>query len=499
MISNNCIGFLLGELYMFVNCLVILLYYGFYTITKKYFVSYKQNVLFPLLITLFCLLIEIKFPFENQYVLVDAIIVTPFNTYIKILVNIIAVIFFLISYYYIYHFKLNNYENNILILIIQLGVFITISSNNIILLYLSLELITISTYLLVSINKISVYNIEVGLKYFIVGSVSSGMLLLGFSFIYGITGMINLQQIYIFFYYSFITDLKNTIINFYLILSMLFVLTGLLFKIYAAPFHLWISDIYEGTPFHTLFYINTVPSLIYTLVLLQFTEMFNPIISLANILLVFSVLSMALGIIGALFQRRLKRLLAYSSITHVGYFLLLICIYLKGHILGISSFFFYYLFYLLNISFIFSILLQNIVYSSSFKKKILDQLINYRGLYYVNNFQAFLMMVSLFSIAGIPPFVGFFSKLYLIMSLLISYTSWYIVVLFIFMTVLSCFYYINLIKNIYYYSPDRYTFIFHNINIAVIANALLLFILLFLFINNYAVIIVNYITLCYIL
>ncbi|MCH8476008.1 MAG: hypothetical protein LAT55_12370, partial [Opitutales bacterium] len=215
----------------------------------------------PAMILLTVVLLELKYPFACHYILESSIYINEYTNLIKLILNLVVFFICIISYTYIKTLKLNNFETYILILSAQLGILIILISNNLILLYLSLELTTITIYILISLNKLNNYSIEAGLKYFIIGAVTSGMFLIGLSILYGTTGVTTISDLLLFSssYYLNLATNSFQLIDFYIILSFLFIIISLLFKIYSAPFHLWISDIYQGATMHVLSYISTVP------------------------------------------------------------------------------------------------------------------------------------------------------------------------------------------------------------------------------------------------
>lgn len=489
------LNLVIPEIILILNYVILIIYFGLYTISKKYkyIISYKQNVSMPILVLVITVLLEIHYPYNTHFIFDNMLITNNYINYIKILTNITTIIICASSYVYIKNLKLNNFETYILILSIQIGVLILLMANNTILLYLSLELITITIYILVALNKMNNYSIEAGLKYFIVGAVSSGIFLIGLSILYGTTGMININDLYL-YTNSYCGSPQNysTLIDFYLLLSFLFIVTSLLFKIYSAPFHLWISDIYQGAPLHVLGYISTVPSLVNAIILIKYLEIYNNLYPASYIILFFAIVSIICGSIGALIQRKVKRLLAYSSISHVGYFMIAISIYLANNTLGLFTFFFYYSLYLVNLMLLFSQLLQNVNYKDRHNKHSLDQINDYKGMFNQNSYYIFTFVIVLFSIAGIPPFIGFFGKLYLIMSMITVSYSLYLQIFFIIMAVISCYYYLNIVKNIYFNMNNTYYFIKQNIINNTIIMIIVGFLILFVFImNDISIIIYN--------
>lgn len=489
------------ELYLTFNLIALIVYYGYYTISTKYkyIISYKINYILPSLTILYTTLITMNNEFSNIYTCGDILYLTSYNNMLKIFVSSILLLLFISSYSYIRHMARNNFETNVLLLSTHLGILLLLSSNNLLFTYLNIELVTISTYLLVSLSKTSNYNVEAALKYFIIGAVSSGMLLLGLSILYGYTGTLDVTNIKLYMNSTSLIELMNSQIKMYIILSALFVINGLLFKLYSAPYHLWISDIYQGTPLNILYYISTIPSLVITIIFLQITEIYNCYLPLDIIILAFAILSILLGSLGALPQRKLKRLLAYSSVTHVGYFLLAIGIYLSGYLIGLFVLVFYYILYLINVSGLFVQLLSNNVLKNKHQKYIVENITDFKNFATQNKVTAFLTAFTLFSVAGIPPFPGFISKLMLIYSLIKNNYSLGLLIFFVITTVISSYYYLSIVKNIYFNKSTCYIFKDYYIINTVVSIIIVLFLTTFLIaMNSYTLLtynwVLNYIT-----
>ncbi len=289
-----------------------------------------------------------------------------------------------------------------------------------------------------SFKRFDKYSIESGIKYFILSSFSSILILLGFSFLYSITGLMDFNELY--FYFN-----NNSTNEFIVILSFVFVLSGFLFKMYHFPFHFWVADIYQGSPLSSVSIFSTIPllSIFYSFYVLCSYLFHNIIVDIKFIIVVLSLGTMIIGTIYALYQRKLKRLLAYSSITNIGY---IITALLNDTIFGFSNSLLFIVIYLINLICIF-ILFMNLF---DFKNKhYIESFYSLSGIYKTHKNISFLLIIYLFSIAGIPPFSSFFSKLFLITSLLNE--SYYLIVgVMIITTFFSCFYYLRIVKTISY-------------------------------------------------
>lgn len=352
-----------------------------------------------------------------------------------------------------------SYEMIILIQLAVLGLLLLVSAYDLLALYLSIELQSLSLYLLASLKRTSEYSTEAGLKYFVLGAISSGLLLFGSSLIYGISGSI-----------SFDALSKSTFYleSFTYLIGVLFIFSGLFFKLSIAPFHQWTPDVYEGSPTLITAFFAIVPKIaVLGLVLRLIFKVFYTIpdavsshcIALGalsfdsgfkSFLLFCSFLSLLCGTLGGLYQRKLKRLLAYSTIGHMGYILIGV---LAGSIEGITAVFLYLFIYMITSVGIFSFLLA---VSSSLPKqnsrehrRKLVYLSDLAYLSHANPVLAIAFSILIFSMAGIPPLAGFFSKLYLFLAALNSSLALYAIIAVLF-SVIGCFYYIRLIKSLYF-------------------------------------------------
>lgn len=488
------ISSILPEVYLTLNVIFLLVYYGYYTISYKYkyLISIKLNVILPGLILVITTIMYVINVNNNMYMIDHLMYYTYHTNILKIFINTILILTILSSYSLAISYRITNFETHILLLTAQLGCLLTISSNNLLFIYLNIELITITVYLLIALPKRSTYNIEAGLKYFIIGAVSSGMFLLGISILYGCTGSLNLSDILL--YMSSISTIEsiNSEVTIYLILSALFIINGLLFKIYSAPYHLWISDIYQGSTVNILYYISTVPSLVVFYVLIRLAEIYNQLFTLSRFILAFALLSVALGCLGALVQKKLKRLLAYSSITHVGYFLLGLSFYLEGSLLGLYTTIFYYIIYILNISSLLSNILQYNISKNKDQIYQANKINDFKNFMRQNKIQALIMTIILFSLAGVPPFTGFISKLILIYNVIVSNMNFFLLLFIIVTAVISSYYYLSIIKNIYFNNTTKFNYINYKLINTVISIILISFIFSFIVLmNNYNLIIFN--------
>lgn len=333
--------------------------------------------------------------------------------------------------------RITNYEFNILILLSTLGMMLLVSSNDLIMLYLSIELISLSLYVLSGINKKSQHSTEAGLKYFLLGALSSGLLLFGMALIYGYTGETNLEGLNAFIWY---TPNENQII-----IGVIFLFIALLFKLGAAPFHMWLPDVYEGSPTIVTAYFAIVPkiAILLTFINLIITPFIGIWYSVQPILIISAVLSLIVGSIGAINQAKIKRLLSYSAISHIG-FLLIGIIPLSMY--SIQATLIYIIIYIIMSLNTFTILLNLNQY---------NYITQFSGLSRVNPILAFTFAFVLLSIAGIPPLAGFYSK-YLVLMNVIQNEFYILGLIGVIGSAISTFYYLRIIKWMFFKDTSYY-------------------------------------------
>tara|TARA_B100000686_G_scaffold325377_1_gene382100 strand:- start:122749 stop:124185 length:1437 start_codon:yes stop_codon:yes gene_type:complete len=359
-----------------------------------------------------------------------------FIDFIKILILFGTLVFFLFSEEYFYDLNLDKFEIPILILFSVLGMMIMISCNNLISMYLGIELQSLSLYILASINKKSIKSTEAGLKYFILGALSSGILLYGCSLIYGFTGALNFQEI----------ELKLSVLpqlDLGLIFGLVFIIVSLAFKVSAVPFHMWTPDVYEGSPTPITAFFAIVTKIVAVGLLIRFLILpFGQFVDdWSQIIIFLSISSMILGALAAMTQNNIKRLLAYSSIGHIGYMLIGLA---TGAETGIRGIIIYLCIYLFMNAAVFTILL-----SIKINGKYIENIKSFAGLSKKYPIISFIISIMMFSMAGIPPFAGFFSKFYIFISALESKLV-FLAIIGVLSSVVAAFYYIRIVKIIYF-------------------------------------------------
>ena len=369
------------------------------------------------------------------------------STFMKILVILSGIFVMSVSLKYL---KINNIlkiEFPILILSSILGMIVMISSNDLIVFYMGLELQSLSLYVLASFNKDNILSSESGLKYFILSALSSGLLLYGCSLIYGFSGSTNFIQIS-----------ENIDINQYsLTFGIVFILVGLAFKISAVPFHMWAPDVYQGSPTPVTLFFAILPKVAALTVLIKilYVPFLNLIEQWQMIVIFLSIASMIFGAVAAIGQKNLKRLIAYSSISHMGYTIAGLS---TGTNEGIQSSIIYISIYVvMNLGFFCCLLMLK--RDGKYYETVEDM----SGLSKNHPMLSFSLLLILFSLAGIPPLAGFFAKFYVFMAVIKS-EMYFLAITGLLSTVIAAFYYLRIIK-IIYFDPEKEKFDTHH-NIA---------------------------------
>jgi len=363
----------------------------------------------------------------------DNYIIDNFSVFMKILTTISCIFILIISNDYIKNTKINKFEYPILILTSVLGMMIMISSYDLIVFYMGLELQSLSLYVLAAFNRDSIKSSEAGLKYFVLSALSSGLLLYGCSLLYGYTGSTNFEII------SKSLD-PNNIIS---IFAIVFIVVGLAFKISAVPFHMWTPDVYEGSPTSVTSFFALVPKIAALTVFIRFmyVPFVNAIDQWQNIIVFLSIASMILAAVAAIGQSNIKRLMAYSSIGHMGYALAGVA---TGTVEGVKSSILYLTIYLImslgTFACIFMMKRDNIFF---------EDISELSGLSKSRPILSLGFLILLFSLAGIPPLAGFFAKFYVFMAV-IQANMYGLAIIGLITTVISAFYYLRIIKVIYF-------------------------------------------------
>ena len=328
-------------------------------------------------------------------------------------------------------------EYYVLALTALLGIFVLVSANNLVTVYLGVELLALSVYAMVAFDRDSGVSAESAVKYFVLGAIASGALLYGMSLIYGLTGTLDLGEIATRLHAPFHPGV---------ILGLTFIVVAVAFKLGAVPFHMWLPDVYEGAPTSVTLFIGTAPKIAYFALALRLLAqgLAGTTAEWTQMLAALAVLTLVVGNVVALVQSNLKRMLAYSTIANVGFIVLG---FVAGTPDGYAAALYYTLAYVLVALGSFGVILL-----ASAKGFEADRLDDYKGLYRRDPLLAGTMMVLMFSTAGVPPFIGFWAKLRIIQALWETQHLW-LVILAVAMSVVGAFYYLRVIKLMYFDEP----------------------------------------------
>jgi NADH-quinone oxidoreductase subunit N len=326
-----------------------------------------------------------------------------------------------------------------LVLFAVAGMMIMVSGQHFLTLYMGLELLSLCLYALVAMDRDNARAAEAAMKYFVLGALASGMLLYGMSMLYGATGSLNISEVAS----SLLNGVQNRPV---LVLGLVFIVAGLAFKLGAVPFQMWVPDVYEGSPTAVTLFIGSVTKLAaFALVIRLLVQgLFVLAIDWQGMLIIMAVLSIVIGNITAIAQTSLKRMLAYSTISHVGFLLYGI---MSASINGFASAMFYIVSYVLMTLAGFGIIL--LLSRKGFEADKLDDL---KGLNQRSPWYAFLMLITMFSMAGVPPTLGFYAKFAVLQAALQAGMVW-LVVFAVLMAVIGAFYYLRIVKLMYFDEP----------------------------------------------
>ena len=428
----NAIYFLIPEIFLSLSIFAFIIF-GVFKKNSFDLIYRATIVIIPIIIFLI-----LNNNFENIKIFNNSFALDEFSSFMKILILVSSFFVLIMSKKYIQDINNNKFEYPIIMLIAILGMFFMVGSNDLILFYLGLELQSLSLYILASIDRDNLRSSEAGIKYFVLSALSSGLLLYGCSLLYGFTGSTNFQVI------------SNNVgnINIGTIFAMIFILVGLAFKVSAVPFHMWTPDVYEGSPTSVTSFFAIVPKIAGIAVFIRF--MYSPFQNILDewqyILVFISIASMILGAVAAINQKNIKRLIAYSSISHMGYAIAGIS---TGTESGFKSTIIYILIYsAMNIGFF------AFVFLMKRSGKYIEDINELSGISKNHPLAALSLLIVLFSLAGIPPLAGFFAKFYIFMSVIES-GMYALAIIGLVTTVVSAFYYIRIVKIMYFDNPKK--------------------------------------------
>nr|YP_008963784.1 NADH dehydrogenase subunit 2 [Grateloupia angusta]AGO19297.1 NADH dehydrogenase subunit 2 [Grateloupia angusta] len=399
-------------------------------------------------------------------------LINDFFTYgAKIIILLSSVSWIFLTLRYSRLERINSFEYWILTLLAVLAMLFVLQAFDILTVYLAIEFQSLVFYILASFKRSSEFSTEAGLKYFVLGAFSSALLLFGLSIIYGLTGLTNLGDFSNFFSGILLDNLSITI---GVTVGLIFITVALLFKLSSAPFHMWAPDVYEGSPTSITLFFLIMPKLVILSLLFRFlTFSFHDFLLFwRNIILICTLLSLLIGTLGAFSQTKWKRFFAYSSITHVGFFLLAL---LTGDFESVSNIVFYVIVYIVTLlgTFSFIVNFRILKYPNHYQSRYLQDL---NSLAKSNSLLAFSVTLILFSMAGLPPLAGFFAKFFILFTALQTYAIG-VSVFAVLMSCIASFYYIRLIKIMYFgdsncwiinYPVDKFSSIILGISILII-------------------------------
>ena len=406
--------------------------------------------------------IDTNIPLFNNSYKIDYL-----SSFMKILTLVSGIFVMLVSSKYIQINKIFKIEYPILILSAILGMMVMISSNDLIVFYIGLELQSLALYVLASFNRDNLLSTESGVKYFVLSALSSGLLLYGCSLMYGFSNSTN-----------FVLIAENINSSSYgLTFGIVFILVGLAFKISAVPFHMWAPDVYEGAPTSVTFFFSILPKIAALTVFIRF--LYIPFINMIHewqlIIVFLSVASMLFGSIAAIGQKNLKRLIAYSSIGHMGYALAGLS---TGTNEGIQSSIIYISIYIvMNLAFF------SCIFMLRRKENYFEKIEDLSGLSSNHPILSFSLLIILFSLAGIPPLAGFFAKFYIFVAV-IDQSMYFLAIVGLLSSVIAAFYYLRIIKVIYFDKEKEKFDIDHHISLKISLALSSIFILFYFIYPN---------------
>jgi len=424
--------YILPELFLSLSVMCLLMVGVF---LKK---SFKLVNLLTIFSLIFALALVLNQPNETIKVFNGSYIIDRFSIFMKVLTLLFCLLVLLSSRDYVKSNSLDKIEYPVIILSSIIGMIIMISSYDLIVFYLGLELQSLCLYILASFKRNDEKSTEAGLKYFVLSALASGLLLYGCSLIYGFTGSTNFEII------------SNNLVgsNTGAVFGIVFVIVGLAFKVSAVPFHMWTPDVYEGSPTSVTSFFALIPKIAALSVFIRFmyVPFVNVISQWQNIIIFLSIASMILGAVAAIGQNNIKRLMAYSSIGHMGYALAGLA---TGTNSGIQSTIIYLTIYLvMNLGAfgcIFMMKRENVYY---------ENINDLSGMSKNHPMLGLSFLIMLFSLAGIPPLAGFFAKFYIFMSVIES-KMYALAIIGLVTTVISTFYYLRIVKVIYFDKPKK--------------------------------------------
>jgi len=428
----NDLLLIIPQFFLLFSAIILLMLGSF---TKKN--SAKIVVYFSVLTLFLVTFLEILMPWDIHVIFNNSLVENGFSRFVKSIIFMSSAFVIILSSKWLIRYDEKAFEYPILILFSSLGMSLMISANDLITLYLAIELQSLPLYVMAAFKRDSVESGEAGIKYFVLGALSSSLFLFGSSLIYGFTGSIEFSEI------SRSIDILN--INSGIVVGIVFILSGLIFKISAVPFHMWTPDVYEGSATPITAFFATAPKMaaMCMLVNILYGPFSGAFESWQQIIIFVSIASMSLGSFVAIRQSNIKRLLAYSSIAHMGFALIGLISPLSQ--LGVQALLIYMLIYIVTNIGVFACIIS----LEKNEGETISNTDDLSGLSKKYPFISFSMAMLMFSFAGIPPLAGFFGK-YLIFRSAIENGLIEIAVFGLIISVVAAFYYIRIIKIMYF-------------------------------------------------
>jgi NADH-quinone oxidoreductase subunit N len=383
-------------------------------------------------------LILYLFPESSDQVMARHFISDPAGAVLKAAMTSISLVVFFYGYDYLEEHGLLKGEHFVLGLFAVLGMLVMASANSLLTVYLGLELLSLSLYAMVAMHRDSPVASEAAMKYFVLGALASGMLLYGISMLYGVTGTLILPDLA-----AAIAGRGSELL---LVFGLVFVIVGVAFKLGAVPFHMWVPDVYEGAPTAVTLFIASAPKIAALAMAVRLlVDGMEPLLEdWQGMLIVLALLSMAAGNIIAISQSNIKRMLAYSTIAHMGFLLLGL---LSGTQAGYAGSMFYAIVYALMSMGAFGMVI--LLGRSRFEA---DSIEDFKGLAKRSPWFAFIMLILMFSMAGVPPFLGFWAKWFVILEAVAAGHVW-LAILAVLFSVVGAYYYLRIVKLMYFDEP----------------------------------------------
>ncbi len=426
-----------AEIFLLTMACVVLLVDVYLPASKRgiTYVLTQLSLLIGAYLTLSLPMTETVITFNGSY------INDPMALVLKLFIYLVSFLAFLYARQYLVDRGIYRGEFYVLGLFAVLGMLVMVSAHSYLTIYLGLELLSLSLYALVAFNRDSSLSAEAAMKYFVLGAIASGMLLYGMSMIYGATGTLDIGEIAAFIAAN---DSNSVVLKF----GIVFLVVGIAFKLGAVPFHMWIPDVYQGAPTAVTLFIASAPKIAAFAMLMRILvdSAQGMHVHWQDMLIILAVLSIIVGNVVAIAQTNIKRMLGYSTIAHVGFLLLGV---LAGTNEGYAASMFYAIVYAITTAAGFGlvILLSRAGYDA-------ENISDFKGLNKRSPWFAFMVMIVMMSMAGVPPFVGFWAKLQVLQAVVSIELVW-LAILAVLLSVVGAFYYLRIIKFAYFDDADE--------------------------------------------